>query len=249
MTTLFVAWQDSKSRRWFPIGKLESSESGYEFSYTKGVLEAEECCGFKGLQSFPMLDETYESSELFPVFSNRVLPQSRPDFACFVKYLNLQSDSVDPMKVLARSGGMRATDEVEVFPLPECTKDGKYVAHFFAHGVRYLEEENQKIIDSLSAGELLTLVPEPMNKHDALAIQVHGRGVKLGYCPRYLNQDFHTLLGRSTEVKLTVEKVNPSPAPVQLRLLCSLSADWPSGFEPFADEAYRPVQPTSVVAV
>lgn len=249
MTTLFVAWQDSKSRRWFPIGRLEASENGFEFSYTKGVLNAEECCGFKGLQSFPALDETYESSELFPVFSNRVLPQSRPDFVSFVEYLNLQSDSVDPMKVLARSGGVRATDQVEVFPFPERTKDGKYIAHFFAHGVRYLEEDSQKLIESLSPGELLTLVPEPENEHDALAIQVQGRGAKLGYCPRYLNQDFHILLGQSKEVTLTVEKVNPSPAPVQLKLLCSLIADWPSGFEPFADEAYHPVQPTSVVAV
>jgi hypothetical protein len=247
MTTLFVAWQDSKSRRWFPIGKLDASKVGYEFCYTKGVLEAEKFCGFTGLQSFPELGETYESPELFPVFSNRVLPQSRPDYISFVQYLNLQSECVDPMTVLARSGGMRATDEVEVFPLPERTEDGKYVVHFFAHGVRYIEEEHQKVIESLSPGELLTLVPEPENAFDALAIQVQGQGVKLGYCPRYLNQDFHTLLKESSEVRLTVEKVNPSPAPVQLKLLCSLSANWPAGFQPFAGEAYHPVQPASAV--
>lgn len=247
MTSLFVAWQDSKSRRWFPIGKLEASKNGYEFCYTRGVLEAERSCGFKGLQSFPALDETYESPELFPVFSNRVLSQSRPDYVSFVQYLNLQSESADPMRVLARSGGLRATDEVQVFPLPERTENGKYLMHFFAHGVRYIEEENQKVIESLSRGELLTLVPEPQNEHDALAIQVQGRGVKLGYCPRYLNHDFHALLARSKDVVLTVEKVNPSPAPIQLKLLCSLIADWPSGFEPFAGEEYQPVEPASTV--
>ena len=44
MTTLYLAWQDYKSRRWFPVGRLETDEdaaiTAYSFSYLSGAEDA-----------------------------------------------------------------------------------------------------------------------------------------------------------------------------------------------------------------
>lgn len=45
--------------------------------------------------------------------------------------------------------------------------------------------------------------------------------------------------GRALSV--AVERVNPAPAPLQLRLLCNLTSRWPARFKPFAGDPYEPV--------
>lgn len=66
---LFLTWQDSLSRRWFPVGKLLSSNGHYAFEYIQGALAAREH-GFEPIHGFPDLHARYESDELFPLFSN-----------------------------------------------------------------------------------------------------------------------------------------------------------------------------------
>lgn len=67
----------------------------------------------------------------------------------------------------------------------------------------------------------------------------------IGYCPRYLLDDMDVLLPRSlpdsTDLRVTVVRVNPPPAPVQLRELCELRATWPDGSEPFQADAFRSI--------
>lgn len=84
LKTLFLAWQDSDSRRWFPIGRLTFNTDKYEFVYTQGAKEAQKECGFEPLLSFPYLDQVYTSTQLFPVFANRLMPRSRPEYSDFV---------------------------------------------------------------------------------------------------------------------------------------------------------------------
>lgn len=81
--TLFLAWLDPISRYWFPIGRLTFDGGIYQFVYTQGVKEAQEKCAFKPLSSFPRLDEIYTSTQLFPVFANRLMSRSRPDYSSF----------------------------------------------------------------------------------------------------------------------------------------------------------------------
>ena len=45
--------------------------------------------GFKPLPAFPEFQRTYESSELFPLFQNRVLDPGRKDFAAYLASLDL----------------------------------------------------------------------------------------------------------------------------------------------------------------
>ena len=39
--TLFLAWQDRRTRQWFPIGRLDAG-SGYRYRYVAGVQRAQE---------------------------------------------------------------------------------------------------------------------------------------------------------------------------------------------------------------
>ena len=79
--TLFLAWQDKAgTRQWFPIGRLDADvERGdYRFRYTGGAERAQQEAGFPLLVDFPDPQRDYQASELFPLFGNRVIAQSRP---------------------------------------------------------------------------------------------------------------------------------------------------------------------------
>ena len=95
--TLFLAWQDKRlTREWFPIGRLDvqTEKPAYRFRYTKGAERAGESTGFDALLDFPRMDRAYESSDLFPLFRNRVMRPWRPDFS---EYLRLRaSGSLTP---------------------------------------------------------------------------------------------------------------------------------------------------------
>ncbi len=245
MKNLFLAWQDPGSRAWFPIGRLSHEGQTYQFVYTKGALDAQQKVGFQPLRTFPKLDEVYESYDLFPLFSNRLLGKTRPDYNEFVSWLNLPVDQDDPLVLLARSGGRRVTDELEVFPAPEGDEEGNYHIHFFAHGLRHLPAAAIERIGELKTGEPLSLLHDYQNPRDNLALALRTDDPKpflVGYCPRYLLSDTLELVRQHPEsVRITVERVNSAPAPLQLRLLCNMTAHWPEGFVPYSSEAYQPI--------
>jgi hypothetical protein len=238
--SLYVAWQDPLSRRWFPIGQLTVTANKYTYSYTKGALQANSSCDFQGLQCFPELGESYQSTELFPIFENRLLSHSRPEYQDFIQWLNLSVESQDAIAVLSRTGGERETDTLQVFPCPQPDRQNFYRIHFFAHGIRHVEGGAERI-ESLRPGDKLILVTED-NPYDQWALRVEHDGALLGYCPRYVNRDFHKLMELSGDsAGLRVERINPSHVPVQFKLLCEFACPWPEGFAPFDYEEYKTV--------
>ena len=90
--TLFLAWQDKRgevSRPWFPVGRLDVEPSLYRFRYIRGAKRAEKEQGFLPLLDFPILTTEYQSSELFPLFRNRIIAPGRPDRANYLDNLGL----------------------------------------------------------------------------------------------------------------------------------------------------------------
>jgi hypothetical protein len=250
MKTLFLAWRDPETRRWFPVGKLQYVENYYRFEYVRGALEARKQGGFCPFPSFPNMNEAYVSEVLFPLFSNRTLPRSRPDYKEYVQWLNFPKDEADPLTLLARSGGKRATDTLEVFPCPEKDSNGQYHIHFFAHGLRHMSQCAQDRVGSLRPEERLRLLHDFQNEHDARALMLRtnetttGDYHLVGYCPSYLTEDIFELVQKnyqdfSNAICVRVERVNPVPAPTQLRLLCNMTVRWPDGFEPFSSAIYQ----------
>ncbi|MBD2314879.1 HIRAN domain-containing protein [Desertifilum sp. FACHB-1129] len=239
MKTLFLAWQHPDSRAWFPIGRLTYDGELYRFGYIQGVLTAQKRANFQPLWSFPRLDEVYESPHLFSLFANRLLRQSRPDYPDFVQWLNIAQHEDDPIALLARSGGKRATDTLEVFPLPQPDPQGHYHIHFFAHGLSHLPPETQNRIHQLQPQEQLSIIHESQNPYDSNALLLcTSDRYQVGYFPRYYAKD---LVNLRDDLTVLVERVNPSPTPLQFRLLCNLTACWPENFQPFSDGDYQPL--------
>ncbi|RIL05600.1 MAG: DNA-binding protein [Proteobacteria bacterium] len=238
MKTLVVTWQDPKDRRWIPVGRLSVSGDVYRFVYTRGALSSQSFVPFGGMSD---LTKQYESTQLFPVFANRLLPRNRPEYQSFVDWLGLVGRA-DPIALLARSGGVRETDSIEVFPLPEPDPSGLYRMHFFCHGIRYLAPGSLRRIGMLRPRDRLFLMLDFQNTKDplALALRAESPAELVGYCPRYLVPDFFSVLKPTDPAAVSVEvnQVNPE-APTQFRLLCSLTAKWPQGFEPCSTPEYE----------
>ncbi|CAJ0742332.1 HIRAN domain-containing protein [Ralstonia mannitolilytica] len=236
MEVLYIAWQQADSREWIPVGRLDREESGtFRFVYTKGAKRA---LGFKAFGRMTDLDTAYHSDELFPLFANRVLTKSRPEYSDYVRWTGLSADRAsDPLTILSITGGLRGTDPIELFPAPVRTADGRFSIDFFARGLRHFAEPNLKAADELVSGARLFVMRDMQNEHDrfALTLRTSDPSYLVGYCPKYYTKTVCKLLEQNVNaVKVTVKQVNQK-APFSMRLLCNLEADWPVGFEPFTD--------------
>lgn len=240
--TLFLAWKDPISPNWFTIGRLTFDRGIYQFVYTQGVKEAEEKCTFTPLLSFPRLNEVYTSTYLFPVFANRVMSRSRPDYSSFIQWLNLPKDENEPMAILARSGGERVTDTFAVFPAPEVDEEGRYNLYFFLQYLRHLPSSAIAQIERLEAGETLEIDREVQNYYDDRAlISNTGDRCIVGYFPRYLLAEIFELLRHNVNLEVRVERVNKPTTPFQFRLLCKMSVSGSDNFRPFSSPQYQPL--------
>jgi len=240
MKSLILTWQNSETRSWFPVGRLDHSSEGYFFRYTQGANEAKEQ-GFKPFSRMEKMNVKYQSDNLFPLFSNRTMPKSRPEFLEYSEWFGLDADC-STLDWLAKSGGKKATDSLGVFLIPKERK-GKFEMSFFLHGIRYLNESVLDEINSLKSGDKLFLMKDFQNPYDKYALAVRRNGPKalIGYCPRYYTKCFLDLLGgNEPSVILSVSKVN-SKAPYDYKLLCKLEASWKDIFEPFSEGDFKPL--------
>ncbi len=257
MITLFMSWQDPKSRAWHPIGRLSCEPDRFRFEYVRGVQDAQKQ-GFEPLPSFGDLDRIYEAETLFPLFSNRVLNASRPDYGEFLSWLGVADadGSSQPLELLARSGGQRVTDQLEVFPMPSALGDDRYSVRFFVHGLRHMSPDAVMRASSLESGNRLHVMHDFQNPVDRCALMLRnaesydGDVYPLGYTPRYLFADCFDRMMKDTDwPKIIVEKVNPAPAPIQFRLLCRAEMQLDTGVTPFSGKRFRPVTAPDAVEV
>lgn len=240
--SLFLAWQ-APNRLWFPVGRLyaDRTHSLFVFQYTKGALKAQEKVGFKPLVSFPDFDRRYESSELFPLFKNRVLDPHRKDFLDYLRSLDLDPAHPDPLEILAVTGGERQTDSFEVFPKVERQADDSFSCRFFLHGLRHVSDAARRRALSLQAGEPLKVSVE-LNNPTGVAIQITTDDYHiLGWTPRYLVTDLLRAVAANPQVRATVIRVNEAGIPLNRRVLIELSGNLPAGFEPMSDSDFQTI--------
>ena len=241
--TLFLAWQDGDSRQWFPVGRLDADVSGplYCFRYTEGAGRAEREAGFPLLVEFPDLRQAYWSPELFPIFRNRVMNRGRPEFADYLRQLDLP-EGAGPIEILSVNGGSRVTDTYEVFPKLDKREDGKSTCRFFLHGWRYVSPAAQERLNKLTSGDELYMTLEPANPATGLAVQIQTTDYHMiGWTPRYLVQDLATaMIEAPNEYKAKVVTVNPQPFPSKQRVLIEMSGSW-GEHEPMTGEDFMPL--------
>jgi hypothetical protein len=221
---LVVAWQNPGSRLISPVGFLEHGD-GYCFRYLKA---AENVPGFAPFLSFPDLRRVYRSEHLFPLFSQRVMNPRRADFREFLRQLHLSVDA-SPWEQLARSGGRRTGDTIQVFPVPSVEPDGTTTCLFLVHGIRHMTHGG---LPDLSPGDRLVLRDEPTNEVNPDAVLVCGpSGAPVGHVPDLLLEHLRTVQ-RSGPIAVTVEHINGPEAPPHLRLLVRLSGRAAPNYRP-----------------
>lgn len=225
---LLVTWQEPSSRRYHAVGMLYGLPDGYEFAYLR---HAQGLSGFHPFLGFPHLDRRYRSPHLFALFAERVMDPSRPDLPRWLHALALD-DTATPLEVLARSGGRRHGDTIELLPEPRRTPDGITSSLFLVHGVRYQLNASDRI-SSLSPDERLLLVDDRDNHESERALLVTATDhVPLGWVPDPLLDYVHAVRSDATHTLRVVRANGPSVGP-HLRLLARIegpinSADWSS---------------------
>jgi hypothetical protein len=223
----FVVWQDPETRELVHVADLEvrdaDAQRTYEFRYTAGAASHPR---FRPFHAFPDLEQTYRNDELFAFFQNRVMSSRRPDYPAYLSALGLTHEGADPVELLARTGGERTTDTIQIVPAPRVDA-GREVVHFLASGTRHVDPDGSRTA-GLESGAALTIRPESDNASDPRALLLDVRtGEAVGYIPSYLLDYVHKRLDQSATVDVIVEQVNGPPAPSHLRLLCRMDVTRP----------------------
>jgi len=65
--SVYLAWQDYKTREWHVVGVLRMRDSDFLFNYTVGAKSSHDFILFSGMED---LNKTYISKEIFPLFKN-----------------------------------------------------------------------------------------------------------------------------------------------------------------------------------
>ena len=248
MPNLYLAWQDDKSRGWFPIGRLtrlETDPPEYEFEYIHGAEElTQRSRSFViPIPGFPDLAKTYRADIVFPAFRYRAMNPSRPDRPEYLSWLGLSPEHTDLVDELAVSGGHSVADRFEIFPAVKPDPSGRFETRFIMHSLGHTNSDSIKRASSLEAGDRLEVVFELSNPG-----AVHALGVKttdqyfIGWLPRYLVDVFHRdNAWIVADVDARVAQVNHK-APHSHRILVELKGKFPPGVDPMGDlEMYQPI--------
>lgn len=236
---LVVAWQHPQTRLISAVGMLDVETERYRFRYLRRAIRTTDFRPFLGFREF---ERTYLSDELFPLFQQRVMNPRRPDYERYIRSLSLPSDAT-PWEQLARSGGKRTGDTIQLFPEPIVRVDGSSRSCFLVHGVRHIEKNYnpsvQQRIQNLRKGDSLQLVPEPDNEVNPRALLTSTEGGDLlGWIPDLLLDHMYTLR-ESGPVELRVEHTNGPNVPYHFRLIACAEGRVPAGYQPFAGPGWE----------
>lgn len=214
---LVVVRQDLQRHRFVPLGALSVDADGtYTFDY---LPDAAMDPDFQQVPGFPDPTETYRSPELFPFFTHRVMSPRHP---AHLRSMGLEGEDPDPVELLVRTAGRRATDTYQVVPDPTVHPDGSETRLFLVSGIRHLDGATDRVA-ALTPGQTLALRPDPDNCFDPQAILLDvASGQPVGFVPGYLCGYVQQHLVAGADVDVVVEQANGPEVPRHLQLLCRM---------------------------
>ena len=193
---LFVIWGAPSDGGRHVVGHLTRDRSVGRFRFWyEPDLSAAKKHGFALFPSFPdprVESAPYEARYLFATFADRIPSPQRADAAAMLASWGV-AHSDDQFEILAKSGGLRATDRIE---LAEYRAPGDLLEHpleFRVAGTKYVPTE---IRAALAPGLELRLEREPKNQFDSAAtiIATTSDGKRAGYVPRQYSAMISKLL-------------------------------------------------------
>lgn len=192
---LFVLWADADRRR-HVVGHLMRARGLFRFWYDD-ALAAAEARGFMRPSVFPDVRDArapYEARYLWATFAERIPLRARADSAALLRSWGVvQAD--DQFEILARSGGVRATDRLE---LAEYRADDDDLATPLE--LRVAGSKHQAPIE-LQPDEPVELQRHADNEFDPCATFVCAQTKQpIGYVPRQYSKLFARLLDAGVEL-------------------------------------------------
>lgn len=197
---LVVIWRDPMQEARHPIGYLARAHGEIRFWYEQD-LSAAFSKGFRLLPEFPehrVEVSPYIERYLFALFAERIPSPARPDARAMLAGWGVERVD-DQFEVLARSGGIRATDHIE---LAEYRSDDDELAT----PIEFRVASRKHLVDAapLSVGDEVTLIREPSNDYDSRATIIDRAGRRAGYVPRPYVPMFARLLDAGVEIDAKV---------------------------------------------
>lgn len=229
LVTVRVEDPRNTHRRYRHVGFLDCHEGRYSFRYVRAAGNEP---GFLPLLGFPDLKRVYTSSEMFPLFAERIMSARRPDRERYLNALDLAPSS-EPWEILVRSGGRRAGDAIEVMPQPVVDPGGRTSCLFLVHGVRHRGPEASDAISRFRVGDALVLRWEEATP----VLVLNDSQVELGYVPDPLVEYVHAVMERAGH-RLTVVRANGPEVGAHLRLLVRLEGSVDPAYRPFDEDVY-----------
>ncbi len=227
-----MTWQHPLTHRTTAVGLLTYVDSTYRFCYLRSAGTVE---GFQPFLGFPDLERRYAAAALFPLFAQRVMCPSRPDFDRYRRALGLDVDSSD-WSMLGRSQGQREGDGIWVFPEPDVDEAGVTSSTFFVSGLGDRMRQDPRVepaLVRLVVGNRLRLLDERATAEDTRALLVVERtGVALAWVPGLLLSHLDTIRSHGAP-ELSVIGTNGPDVPPAYRLLVMLRGTAPVGYWPF----------------
>jgi hypothetical protein len=223
ITGLFLGCQVNADL-WVPVKKMIWVNDKYQTGYVGGVKDLIAAGSvwrhYFRPQDFEQVKITHD---IHCDYSPR-MPLDRPEEMPFnLPHLGLPADLADPIAYVARSGGYRETDNLDVFPEVAADPDGCYRFYFL---LRKLHSIDRSAIDAVAVGdEIITQDWNAIHK---------STGKQMGIVPGYIRA---LTLTHRKQVKIEVHQVNQIELP-QVKLLCSLTC---KGFIPFTSIDYLPL--------
>jgi len=214
---LFVIWSAPSDGGRHLVGRLARRHVGSMFHFWyEDDLSAAFAKGFTFLPSFPEYrrsDLPYEARYLFATFADRIPSAQRIDAARMLASWGVAHPD-DQFEVLAKSGGLRATDRIELAEYRAVDDPLFEPLEFRVAGMKYVPPDAR---GGLAIGMVLRFEREPTNPHDPNATVVARTidGMRAGYVPRQYSAMIASLLGGGVALEAVAirELVLPDDAP------------------------------------
>jgi len=203
---LFVLWTKPEEQRRAVVGELWRDATGvYKFAYIDDAMTLVSLRrgGFRMMAEFPdyrTRANPYQAAQLFPTFAQRIPSPKRPDYRGMMSGWGVERPD-DLLDVLAHSGGILATDRIE---LAEWRPENDELCEpllFRLAGEMFFYDAAK----SLRVGDQLAVRLDDDNKFDECATLVLSNGQPVGYLPRQYSRFVSRLL--SAQVSLLAKVV------------------------------------------
>lgn len=213
-TRLLLVWQrplvgfGRRTRR--VVGEIVRKEDGGAIfrylSETDDFIEARD----EGFQMYPAfrMNRPQHEVNVLDAFTCRLPSRKRGDFADYLSAHSLPADfSGSDFSLLAHTGARLPGDGFEIIP----DLSGGRAPFELIVEVAGTRHQDGAQLNSVTAGDLVELRPEPSNMFDPNAIEVlHASGGRLGYVPKPYCEMLHPLLD-SGRLSASIQKLNGRP--------------------------------------